>query len=254
MSPGTMNQIWHAWRFASNAYRPDEDGYAGDARLKNTLRVDSLRVVKRGNMTVLIAEHSGRLIISFAGSNDWEDWINNLRSIAPDYYRGSFVGDGFLNNYLKVMQVVVEACRKTDLKICIYGHSAGGAAAYLHADELNRLGIRWHEVVTFESPRVFSRSLAAKFDDLIDGRSCIRVTHGSDPVPHGPAGVRFSHVGNEVWFPRSVSKRAQENPSIVRRVWQTVRAIRFISSGLDHTCERVDRRLSIEKCLMDIKR
>jgi hypothetical protein len=248
-----FSDIWDAWQFTRDAYLPDRCDYSGDEWLKARLKADSLTVIRNGNMTVVVAERKNKLIISFAGSNDMKDWLKNVRSIRTTEYHKSYVGQGFLENYKLVREQLVEICETTDKRICIYGHSAGGAAAYLHADRLNRLGIAWHEVITFESPRVFSRPVSREFMDAAGSRTCLRVTHGADFVPHVPIGIRFSHVGTEVWVPRGAQKRPVLNPSLLRRAWQTLRAIRFVSSGYDHTTEVIDTRIMLEKCMIENK-
>jgi len=238
--------------FALAAYLPDRGFSLLDVQYR--LSDYEIKLITKGNTTIIVGVREDRMVVAFAGSNDFWDWLRNLQSLSghpyPELESRTFVGKGFHKNIYLVLSAVVDEITSFQTKfpegtLLLTGHSAGAAAATLLADHLNRINKRWNTLVTFESPRVFCPELARVFDRYRKerGHLSLRVTYGVDPVPHLPVGLRFRHIGEEVWIPKNPEKSAIVSPSIWRKIYQTFRTLRLFRSYQDHYMETIYNRL-----------
>lgn len=255
VSMADMDAIIRLWRFAKSAYFPDEKQWAADA-MQAYLKGFSIRIVSKSNMAVTLAKGDKEFVVSYAGTNDADDVIIALKSLRrvpyPHSASPTFIAEGFFNGFNVVRSEVLLACEEAHregLNISVTGHSAGAAYALILADTLARQGIICSNVIAFESPRVFGPKLAKRLSTVLKDSRVIRVTHGSDPVPHVPLFFRFRHVGDELWLPRAYGKRAVLNPNVFRQLWGFFKGIS--QKGVaDHKVSNVSPRLTWEHSYM----
>lgn len=127
------------------------------------------------------------LLIVFAGSNDWRDWVDNFSfsqtklGIHKGWYKAYREVRSQLNTILK---------RYPDLPVIAAGHSAGGALATIFT-LLNGKN-KAIELITFGSPKCLNANMVVKLKSV--QRSHIRVAHPWDVVTRFPMGD-FHHSG-----------------------------------------------------------
>jgi hypothetical protein len=186
------------------------------------------------------SSHNGRIVISFRGSANLTNWIEDfdIQTLVP--YLGCprcLVHEGFYLSWLSVARDVTSAVKALlvsapDSDILVTGHSLGAAMAVLCAAHLYHVdGLPVTQVYTYGQPRVGNaafhkffngrddtRSLQNDTDTASgsrgrhfdDGRSpapamtAFRVVHWRDPVPRLPPAVPwllgFQHTSTEVWY------------------------------------------------------
>jgi pimeloyl-ACP methyl ester carboxylesterase len=105
------------------------------------------------------------LLLTFRGSDDREDWLNNLRNINTDYADLTEV-IAFVDNY----------AAQNDLPVVVVGHSLGGALAQVFMSQHAGGGQIDYSTVTFGSPGA-----------LITAAPDLRITNyeiSDDPIPY----------------------------------------------------------------------
>ncbi|KAL3917023.1 MAG: hypothetical protein SGPRY_006574 [Prymnesium sp.] len=160
-------------------------------------------------MQAYVGYGSGDIVISFRGSNNLRNWIENLQFAKRSAYpgcKGCEVHDGFFKSWLSVRDGVIKEVTRLyrlhpNARVFLTGHSLGAALAALCAAELDssQLGISITAVYTFGQPRVGN----AAFVDFYKQRSHVswRATHWRDPVPHLPfEWMGFKHLSTEVFY------------------------------------------------------
>jgi hypothetical protein len=161
-----------------------------------------------------IAAHppSESLIVSFRGTTNLDNWINNLLIAQPDVPfplapKGVKVHYGFLNSYKKIRKAIWEAFKSQyaafpGYKVRFMGHSLGGALAVLAAmDLLGAVSFSPKDtmIYTVNMPRVGNPKFAEWVTQTFDSQN-VRVVNENDFVPRlPPRFVNFRHSGTEVW-------------------------------------------------------
>jgi len=156
------------------------------------------------------------LFVSYRGSSDIQNWLDNAKFLLISPYSDLpdvKVEKGFYKWYTGLKDDVDGALLSLKgtygtSKVQVTGHSAGGAAATLHAFDIARgesstPGLTLSAVVTFGSPRVGNLAFSEAHDQYIDQNSIPswRVTHYDDIVPHVPEEILgYNHVNTEVWY------------------------------------------------------
>lgn len=157
------------------------------------------------NTECLIFERQGILIISFRGTNEFSDIMDNVNISRIPYYSrtGDYCGKihkGFLNYYGNVKHSINEYIKKYieddtddthDKKIIFCGHSLGGSCCIAALDASYIENVPNIYVYTYGSPRIGNKTFAKKFNQRIYS---IRIVNKYDPVPHLPFPIRFWHV------------------------------------------------------------
>jgi hypothetical protein len=164
---------------------------------------------------------SNTVIIAFRGSDDIQNWINNLDFFFTDYYNAdctTFAGSncqvhrGFLNVYdsikgplLTQASLLMSTYASRSPSVLVTGHSLGGALTILAAADVSLLfknaTDRIH-IYSYGEPRVGNPAWAKWMSEsvLVGGKQ-YRVTHEADPVPRlPPLEFGFLHVPHEVWY------------------------------------------------------
>jgi pimeloyl-ACP methyl ester carboxylesterase len=105
------------------------------------------------------------LVLAFRGSDDSQDWLNNLRNINTDYA-----------DLTDVVSFVDSYAAQNDLPVVVVGHSLGGALTQVFMSEHPAGGEIDYRAVTFGSPGA-----------LISDQSDLRITNyeiSDDPIPY----------------------------------------------------------------------
>jgi pimeloyl-ACP methyl ester carboxylesterase len=155
---------------------------------------------KVGNLQGFGARKGDDLWIAFCGTNDAEDWFDNLDARKEPAMSGS-VHAGFNQSLDEVWTVVLDLIAQRGWRnIHLVGHSMGGALATLAGSRLPGV-TAWVDlrIITFGQPRCGDRRWAADMNMLFP-KNYLRVSNAGDPVPHLPTGWRFRHAGREVYF------------------------------------------------------
>ncbi|MBF0140108.1 MAG: lipase family protein [Magnetococcales bacterium] len=177
-----------------------------------------------GNIQWLTAVRGRDLWITFAGTNEVADWIDNLDARKDHASYGTF-HSGFKRAAISVEQHVVEEVSKQHWdNITLCGHSLGGAVAAILATYLfyygMNVGAKIH-LTTFGQPRCGDDVWASNIKWL-SRIPYIRVVNAGDPVPHLPSFLRFRHAGQILFF-------SEENvmvaPTMTQRLYAAFRAI-----------------------------
>jgi predicted lipase len=155
---------------------------------------------------------NNEIIISFRGSHNIPNWIDNLDTISVKYrnIKGSEVHRGFyelwmLDLYPHVMPVIQSLINeKKGVNIALNGHSMGGAVAQFAALSIydyithinNSIKIACY---TFGSPRWGNKMMANYFNARINVHW--RIVNEEDIVPTVPfRRFGFYHTSTAVWY------------------------------------------------------
>ena len=154
---------------------------------------------------------SGTVVVAFRGTEDVENWIENIDFIKTSPYSDfptAEVHQGFYEDW-RALAADVESAIATAraaggdaaAPLTVVGHSLGGALAALAAFDLARDGYSVSEVWTAGSPRVGNSNFASAFETVFARGENTRLTHYHDIVPHVPEeALGFHHVAGEVWL------------------------------------------------------
>ena len=176
------------------------------------------KVIENNGAKALVGYHSdyNALFVAFRGSENIENWINDIKIdfVYPYYFSDNYqpfdwenigIEDGFYITYQDLEKDIIKTL--TTLKdkyktttIYTTGHSLG-AISTIFAFEIFYF---YPEFVvefdaTFGSPRIGNQDFvnAFRFADI----ESTRVTHYYDIVPHIPQEIlKYKHVPNEVWY------------------------------------------------------
>jgi len=130
--------------------------------------------------------------------------------------------DGVMRASNQVYTLATQALRLCgpECRLIVTGHSLGASLAYVSAMNLARqtAGRVPMELYTFGAARVFNPAAAEWFKSLCAPRGPIitsfRFVNGGDIVTHVPPrnlfGLRYAHVGREVWLTEGTVRLAQD--------------------------------------------
>jgi predicted lipase len=122
------------------------------------------KIIKVENDTAVIYYTEKYLIVSFANSNDVQDWIGNfIFSKKKTVYGG--IHTDFWESYEKLFKKIIETMHTLnfyDKDIYITGHSRGGALAVLFALD-NPYNMNVKKLTTFGCPKVGDKKFKESF-------------------------------------------------------------------------------------------
>ncbi len=174
---------------------------------------------------VLIQRCTNAIVISFQGTKDWKQWIQDAKfwKYKDDIFPG--VHTGIAEDYLAVAGSVRRAVTEemTDLPLFITGHSKGAGEASLCAYDLCMRGFsnRIHSVTTFGQPRTGGGAYANKYNRVLADRT-FRWQDAEDIVTRLPR-IGFRHH-ERCYFVNS-SDQVIVDPSLTTLFWSDVRGI-----------------------------
>merc|ERR1712228_649436 len=158
-----------------------------------------------------------RIVLSFRGSDNFENWMSNINFALSPYPNGQSVSNakvhpGFYQAFKDLESAGLAGAifdafaeRPSYDEILVTGHSLGGALAGIAALELkqssiyNSLSNKHVNVITFGSPRWCNHPLANLYNDVIDTNW--RIVNRYDIVSTLPPGsMHYRHVGTQIWY------------------------------------------------------
>jgi triacylglycerol lipase len=148
---------------------------------------DKLHFLYGQNLFGFVAKFSDFAFIVFRGTQARRDWKDNLdiRMIRTFYGHVHYGYAHCLDSLSKQTIHEVIATFDKPYKICLTGHSKGGALAMLATAVLTRNGFAPIALYTFGQPKVGGKSFVKWWDRNVKAK-CYRVVNGGDPVPHLP--------------------------------------------------------------------
>ena len=168
-----------------------------------------LDIIENEGEKALVGVYSNtrRLFVSFRGSTNIQNWIDNVQfSLTCPYQNNDIcVETGFYKVFEAMMpqveKAVASAVTQYNIDTILFtGHSLGGAVATLTAFYMKDRVSQNIELITFGSPRVGNAAFAADFAASNVGVS-YRITHAYDMVPHVPQMIlHYNHISHEVWY------------------------------------------------------
>jgi len=170
-----------------------------------------------GRAIVGYDERDDTVFVSFRGSENLENWIENFKFVMTYPYENNAsigVAGGFYEWYSKLRDVGVADLVRDSLALSVsksvkvIGHSAGGAVSVLLAYDIMRgsdfypKGTTLSSLTTFGSPRTGNADFAASFGSfLLKTTKSARITHNRDMVPQlPPEAFYYHHIAQEIFY------------------------------------------------------
>ena len=157
-------------------------------------------VAAKNSAQSMMVEHKDYFCLSFRGTDETADWIDNLNAIAIPQLFGEF-HRGFWNSVQDVWEILfgqyqMRARAEGNHKpLFLTGHSLGGAMATVAAAILCHRDIPFTSCYTFGQPRAMDKNTARLFNVECKNRF-FRFHNNNDIVTRVPARVMgYSHVG-----------------------------------------------------------
>ncbi|CCO47918.1 putative Lipase, class 3 [Vibrio nigripulchritudo SOn1] len=157
----------------------------------------------RNSAQAALVEHEKFVSIVFRGTNEIEDWIDNINAFSVKALFGEF-HRGFLKSVDDLwldIEKELESCQSEQRKpVFIAGHSLGGAMATITAAKFIHEDKPFISVYTFGQPRALSQDTARLFNVECKNRY-FRFHNNNDLVTRVPARLMgYSHVGSYLYI------------------------------------------------------
>lgn len=212
----------------------------------------NVSTITAGSDCAIVIDGPGWVIVSVAGSDDFDDWMSNKKvARVPEGPAGAWVHEGFADGYNALREGVDDAILDmlgsrirqqghwNDAGVVHFvGHSRGGGIAQLLALDCFIGRTATTQCITFGSPRVFDKSAKIPEDFR---RRLWRVEHSNDIVTHMPTAWRFRHRGHRLTLTETGSL-FQDLPlwRLLRTKWKGYHA----DAATDHLMTEYDAALS----------
>lgn len=150
-----------------------------------------------------LIEHKDYLCWAFRGTNELEDWLDNINAFSTKQLFGEF-HRGFWKSVEDVWPGLSHKHEELQAKdkrpLFMTGHSLGGAMATIAAARLVHEDIPFSAVYTFGQPRAMTRETALIFNSECKSRF-FRFQNDNDIVTRVPARLMgYSHVGSYLYI------------------------------------------------------
>ena len=157
------------------------------------------RILNVGNDRVIFFYNEQQIIISFTGSNDVKDWIENLFFLKKKTVYGK-IHTEFWNSYNQLNHKILEIFHILnfyDKDIYVCGHSRGGALATIFCiDTPYKQNIK--KLTTFGCPRIGNKKFKQSFNKRVNF-IVNRYVNNQDIVPRVPI-TFYYHVCDAIYF------------------------------------------------------
>jgi triacylglycerol lipase len=184
-SPESMTFAAH---LSALAYQPEDRIRAQIAQFGGT--PENVHFMRGTNLFGFVAKFSGFAFVVFRGTQTRGDWKDNLdiRTI-PTFCGDVHYGFARCLDSLSALAIhEIETSLDKSCKICLTGHSKGGALAVLATAVLRRNGYDPLALYTFGQPKVGGKTFVKWWEQNVN-TNYYRVVNGSDIVPHLPPGL-----------------------------------------------------------------
>ena len=199
-------------RTSENDLKPNETKIL-DSILQDDAKFISVHSYDKESAQGAVIEHEDFLCMSFRGTDEAVDWIDNINAFARAELFGEF-HRGFWNStediWAEMYATYKELMSQKKRSLFITGHSLGGAMATIAAAKLVHRDLPFISVYTFGQPRVMTRSTARIFNAECKSRF-YRFQNNNDIVTRVPARLMgYSHVGNCIYI--SEDQKIHDDP------------------------------------------
>lgn len=161
-----------------------------------TLGFTDCRFIRRGATECFVASHDQRVLVAFRGTQGLNDWLSNL-DLFPTRRAYGRVHAGFFEQFDEVRKDAEDTIRGVGrARLCITGHSLGGAIATIAAAEWADL-FPVEAIYTYGQPAVGNGSFAKFIGRRYPG-AFFRFVNDADVVTRVPPG--YTHVGRVFHF------------------------------------------------------
>jgi len=198
------NAYWMA-RISNVIYmkRSKDDEHPDEAAILQDLKAEdagfvSVKGVDKNSAQAALIEHEDYLCMTFRGTNELADWLDNINAFRESVLFGEF-HRGFWNSVEDVWDVIhdeyerLKSVKKRPLFFT--GHSLGGAMATVAASKFVHQDMPFTSVYTFGQPRALGRD-TSRIYNAEAGKRHHRFQNNEDIVTRVPARLMgYSHVG-----------------------------------------------------------
>ena len=203
-----QNAYWLA-KAAQLAYtQVGEDNPAPDqkqilAQLKSwSDQFTQVEVFDHQSTQSFIARHEELIMVAFRGSDQWEDWLDNLNlpTIPTNLGRAHRGFQMALEDVWAEMLEKIKELKDRHQTLWLTGHSLGGALATLAAAERIDQDQTFNGVYTFGQPRCVDREMSRNMN--LEAKSRIfRFQNNNDLVSRIPQRIMgYSHAGTFIYI------------------------------------------------------
>lgn len=203
------NAYWMA-RLSKEVYskRSKNNQMPNEGKILNSLQKDDSKflsvfgVDEKSSQAALI-EHNDYLCMTFRGTNEVADWLDNLNVFSTKVLFGEF-HRGFWEALEDVWEPIYEKYRELRANdkrpLFITGHSLGGAMATVATAKFVHDDQPFTSTYTFGQPRAMSRDTSLIFNSECKSRY-FRFHNNNDIVTRVPARImNYSHVGSYLYI------------------------------------------------------
>ena len=198
------NAYWMAVLSRLSYYDKDDRILAELHGMPNGLGFEGVKIFSNKSSQAIFVEHKDYLTIAFRGTDEFGDWIDNLKILRKPLDGFTDCHGGFLDATNDIWGDIDDAykeARKNEKRpLFITGHSLGGALATIAATKLLHESRPFISVYTFGQPRVLTEESATKFDSFKRAHF-YRFQNNNDIVSRVPARAGgYKHVGDCVYI------------------------------------------------------
>lgn len=211
---------------------PDEDRILANLQLEDERFISVFGADKNSSQAALI-EHEDYLCLSFRGTDEAADWLDNISIFPKEALFGEFHG-GFWHALDDIWRPLYDRFNNLQKQrkrpLFITGHSLGGAMATIAAAILIHEQRPFTSVYTFGQPRAMTMETARTFNMECKSRF-FRFHNNNDIVTRTPARVMgYSHIGSYLYI--------SEEKEIHREAGFWFRFLDYVDGAVDSLSQR----------------
>ncbi len=213
------NAYWMA-RFSKEVYKKTSENnpIPNEKEILISLKSDDKNIKSvtgesKNSAQAALIEHKDYLCITFRGTDETLDWLDNINAFPVQEIFGKF-HRGFWQSTNDVWDTLFSKYKElSSIKkrpLFLTGHSLGGAMASIAASKLIHEDLPFISVYTFGQPRALERETSRLFNIECKTRY-FRFQNNNDIVSRVPARLMgYSHVGTCIYI--SENKKLHNDP------------------------------------------